>query len=166
MDKVIQKWLEISLAHVSSVHPVTIHLRDLVGDSKTITDSVIQSTLAFNLLIEQLSVSGMPVKPVLTISLRSYSHKIEYQLPKSMEELIDQIDPYESPSLYLVNWNPPKSIALCEELRAPLSAPWLGVNLHTYLYYREFRYGLAFNNRWEFSRAIYAEYYPEGIIIQ
>jgi hypothetical protein len=166
MDEVIKKWLEMSLPKVSSVHPVTVHLRDLLGEVEPPIESVNKSIQAFNILIEQLTGLGTPVKPVLVISLKSYSHKFDNQSPMNMEELSNQLDQYESPSLYLLDWQLPKSIALCEELRVPFSAPWLGVNIHTYLYYREFRYSMAINNKWEVSRAIYAEYYPDGIMVQ
>lgn len=192
--KSIQDWAASNVLNPVASMPISIHVDSFLTDVST--NLLTESIRLYQQLVDYLVEIGLPVQPILVIPLLSKSNSIQMQVPYSLSELRNQIDTDEPPSLYLVSWESSKGVAVCEEYRMPLSFDLgmafkqqsnfsqdfsvaqvqvdelrasnslAGSKKTFYSYYREYRYGLALRNRWEYSRCIYVEYYPEGIHIQ
>jgi len=166
VENLIKQWLVTNLPTVSVTNPVTIHLDELIGDTIFEKNTLTVSIDVYQTLVEQLVALETPVKPGLVIPLVSSSRKLTMKVPLNLEELIHQRDQNEPPSLYLIDWRPNKTRVVCEEFHTPLSFNLLTIGNQVYSYYREFRYSLGIKNNWEYSRAVYVEFFPDGLLIQ
>lgn len=152
---------------VTPLTPYSLHLNKILSSSQNKSVYLDDTLKIYLFLVQHLIEIGQPVKPILVIPLVSQDFNIEMKIPTSMEDLYNQIDSLEPPSLILLDWQHNKMVAPCEEYCCPLDFQLLpSLQEYIYIYYREFRYLLGKVNKWEYSRAIYAEYYPNGLITQ
>jgi hypothetical protein len=155
LDKRISHWLTNSLPIVTVTNPVSIHLDDLLGES--MADIISPAMQSFLILLEQLRIMQMPVKPGLVIPLVSLSNKIERAIPENLTSLKKQLC-HEPPSLYLLDWATSEHQLEGEAYWSPLSFSILDVaSSDIQIYYKEIRYSLAIKDDWEFARAVYVE---------
>ncbi len=167
IEKNVMNWVEHSLPMVTAENPVSIDL-DQLQNTKNTKQIVPGSIFAFVVLVKTLIHYELPVKPILTIPLLETANQFTYATPHSLQDMEKQLHDLELPSLYLLHWGPRKWTPLCEELNIPLPFKLMENQFtdNTYVYYREFRYGRRIQLDCEFSRVIYAEYYPDGVKIQ
>jgi len=164
-DNLIHQWVKNNLNLVDTARPISIHITDLLSIELKSEEVIGTSISIFSRIVREIIDLGNPVQPILTIPLISESHHILQKLPVNIDDLMLQIDYFEPPSIYLVSWNRIKKIAPVEEFKIPL-----GFNLfdeqdvNYYSYYREHRYAIALKESWEFTRGIYIEYYPQGML--
>lgn len=152
---------------VTPLTPCSLHLNEILGSSQNKAIYLVDTLTSYVFLVQHLIAIDLPVKPVLVIPLISQAFNIEMRTPASIEDLHNQIDSFEPPSLILLDWQHNKMVAPCEEYCSPLDFQLLHPSQdHIYIYYREFRYLLGKFNNWEYSRAVYVEYYPNGVVTQ
>lgn len=157
----VQNWITENISLVSAKHPVSIHIDELLGRKFKGQESLRISLDAFEQVINILLKNGVPVQPSLTIILESESKKIELNIPKNRKEIVAQLAP-EPPSVYLVSWDASKYLSVIEEYKTPLPFDLLLNEVEGVItYYIEYRGSIGIENDWEFSRAIYLDYYPE-----
>ena len=162
LEEQIERWVEGNLRSVSARSPVSNHLDELLGREIERSEMISLSLRCFALLVEHMRERLTPTQPMLVIPLVSESNKLQAVVPQDLQSIKDQWRHVESPSLYMLDWDASRHLYICEEYRSPLAfdltdPPIPGV----YTYYREFRSEMDIRNDWEFTRCIYAEYYPD-----
>ncbi|MCB0107995.1 MAG: hypothetical protein KDE53_18865 [Caldilineaceae bacterium] len=166
VDKIIY-FCENCLPTITPFSPCSLHLNEILGTPQSKQVDLSDMLKLYLFLVQHLIGTNLPAKPVLVIPLISQSFNIEMKVPTSVEDLRNQIDISEPPSLILLDWQHNKLVAPCEEYCSPLDFQLLDSSQdQVYIYYREFRYLIGKINSWEYSRAIYAEYYPKGLVTQ
>ena len=144
-------------AHVSEFFPANIS-----------RDKLFEGSLALFLecvgLVKEKSLDG-EVMPALVIPLL-YSDKLHVW--DDSISLSDQLHDMEPPSLYLIEYKIAKYFEKVEEYRVPveLDLGWVELTKKNFsIYYRCHRSIEEIENDWEYSRAIYLEYYPDNLLM-
>lgn len=143
--------------------PLTIHLDQLLGTPVDKSSLVAVSFQTFQVLIEQLEAMGIPdsVMPSLYIPLECTEALVAG--PFDVETLIQQINYYEPPSLYLTERSLRTKLLTIERYVFPLEASnFLENNGGVHVYYSATRASEDIRNGWEYGRNIVAEYYPQA----
>jgi len=162
----VETWCTEKLQFVTPTNPISIHLDELLSFTKGNPEGLMIAFKIYQNLIEFLTTLDMPIKPIMVIPLKYSDSRVALLAPNSFEDLCTQYDAKESPSLYLIDWQGCKFAAPCEEYCVPLIFELPIDTIKVYSYYREYRYQLGIDRNWDFSRAIYAEYYPDGLLVQ
>jgi hypothetical protein len=166
MNQVIERkighWRQRMSQHVSVSNPAAIHISELYGNDAWKADVIGTSVEAFLSLLKQMQDLDLPFQPALSFHMESTSNQLTTAAPKNRLELESQLLDDEPPSLYLLDWEWPKHLLICEHYEVPIlfdliSPPVDGI----YTCYEEIRCGEDIRDNWEFGRNVSATYYPE-----
>jgi len=165
-DNII-RFCDTCISAITPFNPCSRHLNEILSTPQNEQMELYDTLKVYLFLVQHLIETDLPAKPILIIPLISQSVNIEMKAPTSVEDLRNQIDSSEPPSLALLDWQHNKLATPCEEYCSPLDFQLLNSSQNqVYIYYREFRYLMGKINNWEYSRAIYAEYFPNGLVTQ
>jgi hypothetical protein len=160
--QIISQWVLSNLDQVSVQKPSSVHIDTLLGSELPAEELLPLSLQLFTDLIDIIKQMGITFQPGIVIPLIDGSQELEASVPLSFDELEKQLHELERPSLYLIDRETWKYVQVFEEYKYPICFDLLKLETDDiYVYYREFRSMMAIENNWEFTRCIYADYYPE-----
>lgn len=162
----IDQWLDTNLPSLSARQPITIHIDQLFHGAATRRDLLQAALDAFEYALTKIDILAAPPKVGLVIPLIAYGQQLVAAPPLDVNDVVGQLD-REPPSLYVLDWNAYKIRHIVEEYRLPLaftlSPSLMSDSIDTY--YREFRDEMGIRRGWEYSRAIYLEYYSSKLML-
>jgi len=160
--EIINQWFETTINALKNGSKwESNHITEILGEEpkeKWIDLSVLCMTSLTNKLRERRLERDYKI--LLAIPLVCDEFAASMKVPKSLVEMAEQLD-IEPPGIYLSQATVVHSYKPVEEYACPVRFPLIP-DAHFYTYYREHRYIESMVNEWEFSRAIYVSYYPEG----
>lgn len=154
-------WVNDNFTEVTEKQPISIHIDELLGTKVKGEEALDASLDAYRNIIAFLEKESVPVQPSLTIILHGDNKGMNFIPPKNKEEIISQLG-LEPPSIYLLSWDSSKYLSVNEQYKKPLGFNLLHHKVEgVFTYYIEYRNQIGIENDWEFSRAIYLDYFPE-----
>jgi hypothetical protein len=154
IETAVKSWVLENIPFVATNKFDSIHLDALLPGIYTKANSISLAKTTF-LILEEVTKADLSVEPFLTIPLGYGTNKLAANCPQNMDELQNQWDDFEPPSLYMLSSEsliPPET---WEEYKCPLPFNLFEEDSPTYSYYREFRTLEDIKNDWEFFRCVY-----------
>ncbi|WP_425147462.1 hypothetical protein [Deinococcus sp.] len=119
---------------------------------------------AFTNTIDYLINIGKKCKVILVLPLETLSSELSCLIPQTQSD-VEKAMSAESPSLYITAEDIFSYKEPIEEYKHPLNFSLCEIYSENVLeYYREYRSILELNNSWEYSRAIYLEYFTDRFL--
>ncbi len=165
MKNMLQTWINNNHEILIREGFVSAHVDEILNRTLS-KDEVLKTSIGtFFTLIEYIANQKEKLIPLLVVPLQDLGNRITFAVPKSIEDILNDIRiSEEPPSLYLMLNHPNFGLEMCEEYKIPLSFDLVdgNDNKKIFVYYREFRCEQAIESQWEFSRCLYVNLRPES----
>lgn len=163
LTNAIKRWINSYSLELKKKRLISNHISEILGFPLAQNQWLPIALDAFEVLLTATASSGFTMQPHLIIALKSAKSWFALKPPSDLQKMFQQLNPYEPPSLYLINWDDNKYLPeLYEELRVPLMFDlYTSPYENTVTYYSVFRSAHSLKHNWEFARSIHIVGFPK-----